>query len=297
MDQSKINEFFELLFPDQLSASCFTDSIKGIQVTPVYPHEVRKKAERFCINPVHLNKDSEPEKSDSKYATKDRGRRADVNVTEFRNILCEFDKNTIEEQIEWLNKSRLPYSAIVHSGKKSLHVIISLSTPLRARKEYNVLAKKLYSAIINAGIKVDDSTSNPSRLSRYPSAIRSDTGIEQKLLFVGKPVDKGILKTWIKQHAPKPPAKAPKRMLTTKETSAKYVSRTTEKLIKEHIYYTESRHEAFKRAMTQLRKSGHEIEEIEAMLYDAHCKIIPERNDFGSLLKWVERHIIPEENT
>lgn len=292
MDQTKINEFFELLFPNQSSASCFTDSVKGVSVTQVYPHESRQKAERFCINSLAFNKDYNP----TEYWHKPhKGRRADANVTEFRNILCEFDKNTIEEQIEWLNNSRLPYSAVIHSGKKSLHVIISLNEPLRSKKKYTSLVKKLYAAILNAGIRVDDSTSNPSRLSRYPGSIRSDTGLEQKLLFVGNPVDMGILKTWIKQHAPKPPVKPPKKTYTAKEKSAKYVSRTTEKLIKEHIYYTESRHEAFKRAMTQLRKSGHEIEEIEAMLYDAHCKIIPERNDFGSLLKWVERHIIPEE--
>lgn len=295
MDQTKINEFFELLFPDQSSASCFTDFINGIYITPVYPHKSRKKAERFCINPISINKDHEPEKSSSEYASKDRGRRADVNVTEFRNILCEFDKNTIEEQIEWLNNSRLPYSAIVHSGKKSLHIIISLSTPVRSRKEYNVLAKQLYAAILKAGIKVDDSTSNPSRLSRYPGAIREDTGIEQELLYVGNHVDKGILKTWIKQHAPKTPARAPKKPTSNKELTEKYISRTTQKLIKEHIHYTESRHAAFKSAATQLRKSGHEIEEIEELLLPAYEQIIPERNELGFLLKWVDKNIIPED--
>lgn len=292
MDQTELNKFFELLFPDRASATCFTDSIKGIAVTPVYPHEIRVKAERFCINPLMLDRDNNPTES---WHKPHKGRRADVNVTEFRNILCEFDKNTIEEQIEWLNNSRLPYSAVIHSGKKSLHVIISLSEPLRSKKEYNSLAKKLYRAISNTGIKVDDSTSNPSRLSRYPGSIRSDTGIEQELLFVGKPVAKGVLKTWIMQHAPKNLAKAPKRLFTDKESSARYVSRTTERLMKDHYHYTESRHTAFKNAAIQLRKSGHEIEEIEAMLYDAYCKIIPERNELGLLLKWVERHVIPEE--
>lgn len=291
MDQTNINKFFELLFPDQLSASCFTDSIKGVQVTPVYPHESRQKAERFCINSLELHKDNNPTEY---WHEPSKGRRADANVVEFRNILCEFDKCPIEDQIKWLNSSRLPYSAVVHSGKKSLHIIISLLTPLRSKKEYNTLAKNLYKAIINTGIKVDDSTSNPSRLSRYPGAIRSDTGATQELMYVGNHVDIGILRTWIKQHAPKPPARAPKKLLTNKEASHKYVSRTTERLIKEHYYYTESRHAAFKNAATQLRKSGHEIEEIEALLYNAYCKIIPERNEFGLLLKWIDKNVIPE---
>lgn len=294
MGQTELNKFFELLFPDRASATCFTNSIKGIAVTPVYPHEIRVKAERFCINPLMLDRDNNPTEG---WHNSDKGRRADVNVTEFRNILCEFDKNTIEEQIEWLNNSRLPYSAVIHSGKKSLHVIISLETPLRSKKEYNNLAKKLYAAIKNTGIKVDDSTSNPSRLSRYPGAIRSDTGVEQRLIYVGERVRNGILKTWIKQRAP---AQLNKIKTTSakrrdNETAHRFVSKTTAKLIKEHIHYTESRHTAFKKAAVQLRKSGFTIEEIEEMLLPAYRAVIPERNELGGILKWVERHVIPEE--
>ena len=63
----------------------------------------------------------------------------DKNVTDYRNILIECDNLDLNEQIEKLEKIKIPIRALVYSGGKSVHAII-----------------------------------NPSRLSRLPGVLRGD---------------------------------------------------------------------------------------------------------------------------
>lgn len=294
--QTNINRFFEVIFPDPGAAfTSITDALKGkesTEVIAIFPNEQRRVRERFCINSLYPDKDLNPTDF---WHRPDNARRADINVTVFRNILIECDKKSIEEQIEWLNNSSMPYTAVVHSGTKSLHIIISLEKPLRNKADYTRLCSRLYSTIAYNGLPIDETCKNPSRLSRYPGVIRSSSNKEQELLFIGNRVDNGILNTWIKQREPKKIIKKSIKKRDKKDIIEKYISNTTNKLIKEHQYYTESRHEAFKRAAVQLRKSGYEIEDIEALLLDAYNTVIPERNELGLLLKWVGLNIIPED--
>lgn len=121
--------------------------------------------------------------------------RRDDNVTAFRNILVEFDKLSIKEQHKLIERSGLPYSTLVYSGGKSLHVIISLETPLQSKEAYKALAKQIYKKLGGADV-VDDKTSNPSRFSRAPDAIR-DNGVRQDLLEVRARVPNQLLYDWL----------------------------------------------------------------------------------------------------
>lgn len=295
--QENINRFFEVLFSDMAGAAnahtSITDALRGkesTEVVSIFPHESRRVRERFCINTLYSDIDKNPTEF---WHRANVARRADVNVSCFRNILVECDKVSIEDQVKWLNNSSLPYSAVVHSGDKSLHIFISLEEPLKSKQEYTRLCTKLYGAIAKEGLPIDESCKNPSRLSRYPGVIRSSTNKEQELLFVGDRVKNGILNTWINQHKPRDVKKLPKAKLnlTKKEAAERHISHTTNKLIKEHEYYTQSRHEAFKRAAVQLKTAGYDIDEIEEKLSDAYHAIIPERDELKSLLRWVDRNV------
>lgn len=117
--------------------------------------------------------------------------RRDEFVTAYRNILCEFDFGSIEEQIEMIKKSGIPYTALVYSGGKSIHMLISLETPLENKAAYKALVKRIYRCLPGA----DKANSNPSRLSRLPGRIRPDTGKPQRLIELGYRISNDYLES------------------------------------------------------------------------------------------------------
>jgi len=133
--------------------------------------------------------------------------RADSNVTVFRNILCEFDKDLIEVQLANIKCSEVPYTSLVFSGNKSIHMIISLEEPCKTREEYDELVKRIYRKLPD----VDKSCSNPSRFSRAPGAFRNDTGKEQTLIELKQRVPRAELERWLPPKLVTPPA--PTRLL------------------------------------------------------------------------------------
>jgi hypothetical protein len=163
------DKFFETLFEPN-ERTCFSREV----------YETRLKENYitadlfFAINPLKDN-------------------RRDSNVTSFRNILCEFDNLTIPEQLEFIKKSGVPFTALTFSGSKSIHMIISLEKPLANIAEYRALVKRIYAKLAP---HVDTSTGNPSRFSRIPGAIR-DGGREQSLLACLKRVPNEKLEAWL----------------------------------------------------------------------------------------------------
>jgi hypothetical protein len=102
--------------------------------------------------------------------------RADANVSTYRNILLEFDKGTIDEQLAYITDLGIPYSNIVYSGGKSLHVTICLMTDLGSKDAYDALVRRIYAKVP----KADQSTKNCSRFTRLAEATR-DNGKHQTL--------------------------------------------------------------------------------------------------------------------
>lgn len=117
--------------------------------------------------------------------------RKDDNVTCFRNILCEFDKGTLEEQLKSIKESGLPFSTIVFSGNKSYHAIVSLDKPLDTREQYDRLVKFIYDKLPG----VDPTGRNPSRFTRMPGVWRD--GKQQELIEYNGRVPNEVVYNWL----------------------------------------------------------------------------------------------------
>lgn len=161
--------FWNLLF-DEDDMTCFSVNAYGTATARVNAIVDKRKYNFFSINATHI-------------------RRLDDNVYKFRNFLLEFDELDLAKQREIINT--IPHSTIVFSGGKSLHVIISLETPLENKQQYNLVAKALLKKVKEA----DPSTKNPSRFSRTPGAMRGV--VEQSLIYTGNRIDNKDFSTWL----------------------------------------------------------------------------------------------------
>ncbi len=163
------DSFYNVLF-NAKEKTCWSNTLFSTTLSPV---ETPQKEQFFVINPME-------------------DRRADSNVTSFRNILVEFDSGTIEMQHALLQTSGLPYSTLTFSGSKSLHAIISVEPAIKTEQEYRAIAKAIYAKLPGCDTKV----CNPSRFSRTPGAIR-DNGEVQTLMHVRGRIPLEVLMAWI----------------------------------------------------------------------------------------------------
>lgn len=129
------------------------------------------------------------------------GNREDVNCVAFRSFLVEMDGMDLKDQYSYIKEMRMPYSACVFSGGKSLHFAITLSEDLGTLDTYRYLS----SWILNVMKKADQSTKNPSRCIRIAGGIRD--GKEQKLVELKARVSLEELNAWLSQfeHLRPPP--------------------------------------------------------------------------------------------
>lgn len=95
---------------------------------------------------------------------------SDTNVTSYRYALIESDSMPIDKQYATLKEMQLPIRILVHSGKKSLHAIVSVEAA--SYDEYRKRVDYLYKICQESGLQVDRQNRNPSRLSRLPGVIR-----------------------------------------------------------------------------------------------------------------------------
>jgi len=95
----------------------------------------------------------------------------DENVTAFRHALLESDEGDLGQQLAIILEMQLPCSAIVHSGKKSIHALVRVEA--ESMHEYRSRVDYLYKIAEKYGLKVDGGNRNPSRLSRLPGVMRS----------------------------------------------------------------------------------------------------------------------------
>lgn len=138
--------------------------------------------------------------------------REDKSCTAFRNILVEIDTGSIKSQIEYIKTINLPYSAIIFSGNKSAHVLISLDQDFPNEETYRLFAQWTLRAIPLA----DQKTFNPSRSIRIPGAYR-EPGKKQRLIEFKGPVKIADLADWLKKHPEARPNNKPVRERTSDE--------------------------------------------------------------------------------
>lgn len=161
-------DFLSLLF-NSGELTCFGPTIRATQLSA----SPKSGDCFFSINPM-------------------RDRRLDRNVTAFRNILVESDSLAPAEFSNFIGS--MPYSTAVFSGGKSVHYIISLSSPCPDRAAYDSLVRRIYQALHP---HVDTATSNPSRFSRLALAIRPENGKLQDLLELRSRIDNGDIEAWL----------------------------------------------------------------------------------------------------
>ena len=93
------------------------------------------------------------------------------NVTNFRHVLVESDKQTLEKQYGIYQELKLPISVLIHSGKKSLHAIVKIEAD--NHEEYKKRVDFLYKICKKNGLDIDSQNRNASRLSRMPGITRN----------------------------------------------------------------------------------------------------------------------------
>ena len=98
--------------------------------------------------------------------------RSNKNVTAYRYALVESDTQDIDTQYSILQDLKLPIRALVHSGGKSLHAIVSIGAV--DYKQYQERVDYLYTICRKHGLDVDTQDKNPARLSRFPGFQRGE---------------------------------------------------------------------------------------------------------------------------
>ena len=172
----------------------------------------RKEEEQVPDKEVHTQDlilvSVNPMKPDSK--------RLDTNASAFRTFLVEIDTGTLKEQINTIEHIKMPFSAQIFSGGKSIHTVITLDEDLPNERAYRYIAKWIFNIISSA----DPNCVNPSRCVRIPGAYRN--GKKQRLRVIKGPVNLKDLKDWLNKYQSfRPVVKSPKPMLTGEFSAAK----------------------------------------------------------------------------
>lgn len=228
--------------------------------------------------------------------------RSDSSVDCFRNFLIEIDKIPLVDQATYIEEIKMPWSAAVYSGGKSIHYIISLETPCKTEKEYRELASFLIDDVVTLA---DKSNKNPSRFTRTPDFIRPDTGRKQEILELRKRVTNEELKAFLEpyaklRHIKKKAARKAARIKRVKLENARQeglvlnaldlINARTKRFLAEGA--TEGdRHNELKTAMLDLWHNGASLEEIEVLVAPATALSgIENRGDLEGLVNWFARN-------
>lgn len=121
------------------------------------------------------------------------GQTLDKHITAFRHALLEFDDLEREKQWEIFVESDLPITAVIDSGRRSLHAWVRVDAKDRA--EYDQRVAAIYSYV--SDYNPDPANKNPGRLSRLPGCIRLDT--RQSLLALN--IGAGTFAEWLAERA------------------------------------------------------------------------------------------------
>jgi hypothetical protein len=135
---------------------------------------------------------------DEQTAAKDEG------VAAYRHALVEFDGVPLEQQFAVILATRLPVSAVVYSGGKSLHAWVRVDAA--DLETYRRRVGVIHSLPLLAAAGMDKANKNPSRLTRLPGARRKDK--VQRVVAVN--VGAASWEDWGRSQEQATPAEEPK---------------------------------------------------------------------------------------
>ena len=195
----------------------------------------------FCINPL-----------------KEGSSRKQLNLTARRNILIEFDADSLERQWNIIRDRKIPYRTIVFSGNKSLHVIIALDKDL-GKCYYRSIMRRLKRVLPEA----DAACFEPARLSR----LATDS---QPLEEVGEVITAEQLEAWLASLgcSKEQYEEIEKRQIAFNEAQKGKLSKTTMNLIAGQIP-KEDAHRATISSAKNLQELGYSKEDIISTLAQA----------------------------
>lgn len=138
-----------------------------------------------------------------------QGFRVDASCYKFRNFLVELDVGPLKDQIGYIKKMGMPYSASIFSGGKSIHFLISLDKDLPNEEAWRKISEWILAILPYA----DQNCKNPSRSIRIPGAKR-DSSKQALVEYVG-PVSAKALGDWLSKHKHLMPKPREKREINT----------------------------------------------------------------------------------
>lgn len=163
---------------------------RGIEWGPeVFEHTLSDDLQLVALNPIN-------------------GFREDANAYKYRNFLIEMDYGPLAKQLEYAKQLKLPYSAVVFSGGKSLHFLVSLDQDLPSEKIWRHMSEWSLNIVTLA----DQNTKNPSRSIRIPGAKRDDK-YQQLVEYVG-PTKVADWASWLSEHMEAKPKEAERRKVS-----------------------------------------------------------------------------------
>jgi hypothetical protein len=141
------------------------------------------------------------------------GFREDRNCKAFRNFLMEMDVGPLKEQIAYIQKLGLPYSAAVFSGGKSIHFLVALEENLETEERWRHVNHWMLSILTLA----DQKCQNPSRSIRIPGAYREKDNPEkkQRLVEAKERIKFADLLAWLEKFPEAKPKPKEKRVVST----------------------------------------------------------------------------------
>ena len=177
----KRDEFLKALFDDGDNVAWGKDDKDACRPHYPWPMFLHTEDVKFCINPLSTWRDGE-------------------HTTAINSLLFEVDDDIpIKEQIKLFERSKLPYTTMVYSGKKSIHVIVRFTEQLD-EKWFRPTWKAIAKALKKHGIPVDPATMKIPQLSRVPNSIRPDTGKKQTLVFIKERVSMLEMTEWLSKN-------------------------------------------------------------------------------------------------
>ena len=187
----KRKEFLEVLFDsDDYVAFGKNDMAASKAIYPI-PEWYTTNAMKFCINPLGRNQ-------------RRNGENIGDNIYSFLFEMDKDENNQIipaKEQIRMFVNSGIPYTTMVYSGSKSIHLIVRFTEPI-TQKWFRSWWEAMNRVLVSKGLPIDPATMKIPQLSRVPNSMRDVDGdkVCQKLININKRIEQSEMLEWLEAN-------------------------------------------------------------------------------------------------
>lgn len=175
--------FLEALFDDGDQIAFGKDNASSNKPLDPIPFFLFTDAEKFCINPL-------------------KEWRITENVTKIQSLLFEWDDAEVspKEQVKRFINSGIPFTTMVYSGGKSIHVIVRFTEPIENKEWQESWWDAIAKGLEKFGIIADVRARLVVQLSRVPESTRENTGEVQSLITIRNRVSFLEMTEWLQAN-------------------------------------------------------------------------------------------------